>query len=218
MQIECKGLLFDLDGVLIDSTANVERHWRAWMSKVGLDPATSLQPIHGRRAMDSIRMLKPDADVDAEYAWILAAESGDTSGITALAGARELLASLPPERWAVVTSGAKMLARRRLAAAGLPEPLHLVGADSVQRGKPHPEPYATGASLLGLPPDECVVLEDVPAGIQAGNAAGCRCIGVLGIHPPEHLSAALAVVAGVRQVRCEAHAEGLRLSLNLDAG
>ena len=136
--ITCTALLFDLDGVLADSTAAVERHWRAFARRHALDGDAVMRVVHGRRAVDSIRALTPHADVDAELAWLVDGEASDTSDVVAIPGAAALLAALPADRWAVVTSGVRRVAEARLRAAGLPLPTHLIAADEIARGKPDP--------------------------------------------------------------------------------
>jgi sugar-phosphatase len=188
--IRCRALLFDLDGVLADSTASVEAHWRAWGARHGLDGDALLRVVHGRRAVDTIRDVAPALDAERELAALVAAEAGDTAGVTASPGAAALLPRLPAGSWAVVTSGVRAVALARLRASGLPEPPLLVAADDIARGKPDPEGYLTAAARLGRAPADCLVFEDAPAGVAAARAAGMRCVGLTTTHAPGALAGA----------------------------
>jgi sugar-phosphatase len=172
VEVTCSGLLFDLDGVLVDSTPAVARVWSKWALSHGLDPVETVRLAHGRPSIATIRDIFPDADVVAENEVVLRGEIEDTDGVIPLPGARELLDSLPPGRWAIVTSCSRTLAEVRLRAAGLPIPQRLLTSDDVVNGKPAPEPYLKGAALLGVPAPRCLVFEDAPAGVVAGKAAG----------------------------------------------
>jgi mannitol-1-/sugar-/sorbitol-6-phosphatase len=174
--IRCRGVLFDLDGVLVDSTPAVARVWAAWAREHGFDADEIVRRAHGRPSLTTIRELLPDADHEAENREVERREIEDVDGVIPLPGALELLRALPPERWAIVTSCTSPLARVRIRAAGLPLPQQLVTSNDVLHGKPDPEPYLKGALLLGVPPAECVVLEDAPAGIRAGKAARARVV------------------------------------------
>lgn len=169
-------MLFDLDGVLVDSTPAVARVWRKWAIEHGFEPEETVRRAHGRPSVETVRELLPDADSEKENQVILRGEIEDTDCVVPLAGTRELLSSLPENQWALVTSCARPLAEVRLKTAGLPLPRNIVTCDDVRRGKPDPEPYVKGAALLGLPPSNCVVFEDAPAGIIAGKAAGALVI------------------------------------------
>ncbi len=183
MQIETKGILFDMDGVLISSIGSVVRCWRHWCALYGVPNPDTFNVPHGKRAIDIIRELRPDIDPFEGLRVIEDLEIADTADLQVLPGVRALLTSLPPERWAIVTSATGRLLQGRLAVAGLPVPERLISAEMVEHGKPHPEPYRRGAALLGLEPGDCIVVEDAPSGIGAGKAAGCRVLGVLGTHP-----------------------------------
>jgi mannitol-1-/sugar-/sorbitol-6-phosphatase len=172
--IKCRGLLFDLDGVLVDSTPAVARVWAGWAREHGFAPDEVVRIAHGRPSITTIRELLPGGDHEAEDREMERREIADVEGVIPLPGAMELLRALALERWAIVTSCTRPLAGVRIAAAGLPRPRHLVTASDVLRGKPDPEPYLKGAQALGVPAAECVVLEDAPAGIRAGKAAGAR--------------------------------------------
>ncbi len=174
MEIRCRALLFDMDGVLVDSTPAVARVWTAWAQKNGFVPEEVVRQAHGRPTIATVRELLPFGDHRAEDQDIEKAEIADVDGVIALPGAAPLLNALPADRYAIVTSATRALAIVRLQAAGFPIPRHLVTADVVQHGKPHPEPYQRGAMILGVPAAECVVIEDAPAGIKSGKAAGAR--------------------------------------------
>ena len=176
IKIICRALLFDLDGVLVDSTPAVARVWSKWAAERGFDPKETVARAHGRPSMMTIRELLPHADHEAENREVERREIEDLEGVIAAPGAKELLATLPAELWALVTSCTRPLAEVRLRAAGLPVPRFMVTSSDIVNGKPHPEPYLKGARLVGFPPRQCIVVEDAPAGIQAGKAAGARVI------------------------------------------
>jgi sugar-phosphatase len=172
--IRCRGVLFDLDGVLVDSTPAVARVWAGWAHEHGFDPGEVVKKAHGRPSITTIRELLPNADHPAENREVERREIADIEGVVPLPGAVELLQALPLDRWAIVTSCTRALAAVRIGAAGLPKPKHLVTSTDVQHGKPDPEPYLKGAQILGVPAADCLVVEDSPAGIRAGKAAGAR--------------------------------------------
>lgn len=178
MELRCSAFLFDLDGVLVDSRAVVERVCRLWAQRHGLDPEKVLRIAHGRRSSDTVRAAAPHLDAEHEAAWIDAVELADIVGLSAVAGSRALLTALPKARWAVVTSCGRPLAERRLTAVGLPIPDVIVTSEEVARGKPAPDGYQLGAKRLGQDPAACIVFEDAPAGIAAARAAGARLIGL----------------------------------------
>ena len=186
----CDALLFDLDGVLIDSTPAVERVWRRWAMERGFDPAEVVNRAHGRPSITTIREYLPDTNHEAENARVERAEIEDLEGVVPLPGALELLRSLPSNRWTIVTSCTRPLAEVRIAAAGLPQPAFFVTSSDVTNGKPHPEPFLTGAARLGFPAERCVVLEDAPAGICAGKAARMRVIALRTTMPEDQLQEA----------------------------
>jgi mannitol-1-/sugar-/sorbitol-6-phosphatase len=174
MRIHCRGVLFDLDGVLVDSTPAVARVWTVWANKHGFVPDEVVRQAHGRPSLTTIRELLPHADHDAENREVERGEIEDVEGVIPLPGALELLQTLPQERWAIATSCTRKLAEVRIRAAGLPVPKYLITSTDVQHGKPNPEPYIKAAKILGLPPADCIAVEDAPAGIRAGKAAGAR--------------------------------------------
>jgi mannitol-1-/sugar-/sorbitol-6-phosphatase len=175
-EIQCSALLFDMDGVLIDSTPAVARVWRKWAIAHNFEPAEVVAKAHGRPSITTVREFLPNADAVAENRLVEKAEMEDLDGVVPLSGARELLMSLPANRWTIVTSSTRPLAEVRLKAAGLSIPQKLITSSDVVNGKPHPEPYMKAANILGFQPSDCVVVEDVPAGIRAGKSAGSRVI------------------------------------------
>jgi sugar-phosphatase len=193
-------LLCDLDGVLVASTAAIERVYRTWAAEQALDGDLVVATAQGRPAREVVRVCAPELDAVAQSELIEAAHIADQERVVAIAGARELLADTPPDRIAIVTSGSDALAAARLRATGLKVPRVLVTADMVARGKPDPEGYLQAASLLGANVADCVVLEDAPAGVAAARAAGMRVIGVLTSHSPSELEGADAYVEDLRGV------------------
>lgn len=203
--------LFDMDGTILTSIPAVERAWTAWADRIGAPAEDVLHYLHGRPARDTIARFAPQgADIAAEVAWLDAREMEDLDGIAAIAGAADLLAALPADRWAVVTSANRALAERRIAAAGLPAPPLLISSDDVRRGKPHPEGYLRAARHLGFGPARCLVFEDTAAGLQAGRAAGAQVIHVLGT-PGVGGSGALASITGYLDLEVKPGPDGLWL-------
>jgi sugar-phosphatase len=207
--VRTKGLLFDMDGVLVSSIGSVNRCWRRWAAMYDVPDAANYEIPHGVRATDIIKALRPDIDQAEGLRVIEDMEIEDTADLVVLPGVRELLASLPVERWAIVTSATRRLMLARLAVAGLPVPVRLIAGDMVENGKPHPEPYMRGAGLLGFSPADCVVVEDAPSGVGAGKAAGCRVLGVLGTHAAGELLQADWIVGSLTGLVATADAEGL---------
>lgn len=203
-----------MDGVLISSIGSVRRCWREWCRMYSVPGAETFEITHGMRAIELIHSLRPDIDAVEGLRVIEDLEIADTADLEVLPGARALLESLPPERWAIVTSATRRLLLGRLAAAGLPVPDRIVAADDVERGKPHPDPYLQGAAMLGFAAEDCIVVEDAPAGITAGTRAGCRVLGVLGTHPLQELGEATWVVPSLETVHAEVDAAGLTLQLD----
>ena len=197
MTFTAKAILFDMDGVLIDSAPAVERVWRKWALAHGLAPDAVIEQAHGRRSVETIRAVAPHVDAARENVNVEQMEIEDKKGVTALPGALELLRKLPQERFAIVTSATTPLAVARLGYAGLTAPRHLVTADDVLDGKPSPEPYLRGAALLRVAPADCMVFEDTPAGIASGHAAGMRVIGLGNTYSARDLYAAEAVAASL---------------------
>jgi mannitol-1-/sugar-/sorbitol-6-phosphatase len=209
--IETKGILFDMDGVLVSSIGSVVRCWRQWAKMYDIPNADTYEVPHGMRAIDIVKSLRPDIDPEEGLQVIEDMEIEDTADLIVLPGVKALLESLPVERWAIVTSATKRLMLGRLKVAGLPVPERIISADMVERGKPDPEPYRRGAALLGCRAEECVVVEDAPSGVGAGKAAGCRVLGVLGTHSAEELWDADWVVGSLEGLKVTVDAGGLDL-------
>jgi mannitol-1-/sugar-/sorbitol-6-phosphatase len=200
--------LFDIDGTLVDSSAVVERAWGQVAREFGVDADAVLAACHGRRSVDTVQEFFAPADQPAAQKRIDELELADRD-VVACRGAADLLTSLDGQPWAAVTSGPRELMTARLAAAGLPVPKVLVTAEDVQRGKPAPDGYLLAARELGVSPTSCVVVEDSPAGVAAGQAAGALVAAVTTTHPADALSAADLVVAGLPEV-AEAVGRGRR--------
>ncbi|GAC1623239.1 MAG: HAD family hydrolase [Candidatus Acidiferrum sp.] len=188
--VSCHGLLFDLDGVLVDSTPAVSRVWTAWAKQHHLNPETVVKVAHGRPSIATIKDLLPRADHAAEDREVERMEIADISDVHALPGATHLFNALPAARFAIVTSATRPLAEVRLRAAGFSMPYQMITASDISRGKPDPEPYLKGAECLKLFPEGCVVVEDAPAGIRSGKAAGARVIALRTTTSDAELSAA----------------------------
>ena len=185
--IRCRAVLFDLDGVLIDSTPAVARVWHRWAIEHGFDPDKVVKMAHGRPSRTTIHDLLPNADVAAEDREVERREIEDLEGVVPLPGARQLLDSLPPDRWTIATSCTRPLAEVRLRAAGLPIPKTMITSNDVKIGKPDPEPYSKAAAMLNFAASDCVVVEDAPAGVRAGKAAGARVIALTTTMPQREL-------------------------------
>ncbi len=213
--IRCSALLFDLDGVLIDSTPAVARVWYGWAVEHGFDPETVVHMAHGRPSRTTIRELLPNADIDREDREVERREIADLEGVVVLPGARELLNILPPERWTIATSCTRPLAEVRLRTAGLPIPKNMVTSTDVKIGKPDPEPYLKAAAKLGFAASDCIVVEDAPAGVRAGKAAGARVISFLTTMPRRVLEEAGAdwIVQNCADIVASKDDDGLRLGL-----
>lgn len=204
--------LFDMDGTVLDSIAVAERVWGAWALRHGLDVETFLPTIHGVRAEETIRRQNlADLDIALETEAILRAEVADIEGVIPIPGAEAFLRALPIDRWAVVTSAQRELALRRMAAAGLPIPAVLVTAEDVSRGKPAPDGYVLAAERLGVAPGACLVFEDAPAGLLAGEAAGADVVVITATHR-HPLEVSHPLLAGYEGVGVVAGEEGLRLT------
>jgi mannitol-1-/sugar-/sorbitol-6-phosphatase len=204
----CVAILFDLDGVLVDSTRAVDREWREWAARKGVDGDAIMAIAHGVRTIEVIRRVAPHLDFEAEAAAIENHEAGDQRGVTVMPGAVDLVRSIPDGRWGVVTSGSRLLARNRLRYCGLPVPEVLITSDDVTHGKPHPEPYLKGAEGLGFAPGECLVIEDAPAGIESARAGGMRVIGMASTYAAEKLTEADAVVQGLGTIQVSLNGTG----------
>ena len=213
MTFSCRAVLFDLDGVLVDSTQAVERVWQKWARAHNLDAEVVLEHAHGRRSIETVRIVAPQLDAERENLKVENMEINDKEGIVAVPGAAELLRSLPPDRFIIATSATRALACARLRYAGLPVPERIVTADDVAEGKPSPEPYLKAAAALGFAPTDCLVFEDTPAGIESGKAAGMRVIALDTTYPRKELSAADAVLNSLKDVKADFENGTLRLQL-----
>jgi len=210
--LTCKAILFDMDGVLIDSTPAVARTWTIWAIQHGIDPEVAVEKAHGRRSIETIRDLAPDLDAAEENKKVEQMEIEDKEGVVALPGAWELLSSLPSSRFAIVTSATRALARARLGYARLPVPENMICADDVVNGKPSPEPYLKGAELLGFAAKDCIVVEDAPAGIRSSGAAGMRSIAVLTTYPEQDLRQADVIVRSLLELQVETDGPALTIT------
>jgi mannitol-1-/sugar-/sorbitol-6-phosphatase len=199
-RFSCAAILFDLDGVLVDSTRAVDREWREWAQLKGVDGDRVMAIAHGVRTIEVIRRVAPHLDAETEAAAIENHEAHDQRGVTVMPGAADLLRAIPEGSWGVVTSGSRLLAQSRMRYCGLPVPEVLVTSDDVTNGKPHPEPYLKGAMRLGLNPAECLVIEDAPAGIESARTGGMKVIGMASTYAPEVLAQADAVIQRFGQI------------------
>jgi mannitol-1-/sugar-/sorbitol-6-phosphatase len=218
LPIPCRALLFDLDGVLVDSTPAVTRVWTSWALKHGFDPEEVVRMAHGRTSLSTIIELLPNGDHTAEDRDVERREIEDLGGVIPLPGALELLHTLPSHRWAVVTSGTRPLAEARIRAAELPLPNHFITASDVKRSKPDPEPYLLGAKSVGFAPRECLVIEDAPAGIRSAKSAGSKVIALRTTAPDAELAAAGAdyIIQDLRTLIVARSADDDPLLLTLD--
>ncbi len=215
IEIQAQAFLFDMDGVLISSLGSAVRCWRRWAAMYGIPDAENFDLPHGVPARDIIRQVRPDVDADEALRVIEDLEIEDVSDLRVLPGVADLLASLPAERWTIVTSCTRRLADARLQAAGLPLPKRMITADMVTRGKPDPEPYRRGAEVLGFAPEDCIVVEDAASGVAAGAAAGCRVLALLSSTPADELQAATWIAESLDGVTAHASGTGLQITLPL---
>jgi sugar-phosphatase len=200
MKVRVKGILFDMDGVLVSSIGSVERSWAKWSALHGLDPVETVMRAHGRRSIDSVRAIRPDLDAEAENQKIEDWEVEDVEGVEAVAGVCNFIKRLPPGSWTIVTSATRRLAEVRLTTAGITPPAEWISSDMVVNGKPDPEPYLKGVAVLGLAPEDCLVVEDAESGATAGKAAGCRVLGTTFSHSIEGLNAPDWIVDSLEHV------------------
>ena len=211
------GFLFDMDGTLVDSSRAVRRIWSRFARRHGLDLAALMPTVHGVRAVDTVRRLAiPGLDPEAEAAVIEREEIGDVEGVVAVPGAQAFLAALPPERWTVVTSASRALARARLGAAGLPLPDTSVTGEEVLAGKPAPDCFLLGAQRLGFAPADCVAFEDSAAGIQAAAAAGADLVVIASAQSHASLDGRF-VVSDYEQLELTVTRDRLRLRARISA-
>lgn len=197
---QCDALIFDLDGVLVDSQTVIERHWSDWTRKHGLDPEKTLHATLGMTTVEGIRLIAPDLDAEKEAAIIDRAEAIDTDGVAAYDGAKKLLLAIPKGWWGVATSATRDTATARMQAAGLRIPDVLTSANDVERGKPDPEPYLLTAQLMQIPPESCLVVEDSSGGLKAGLGAGMTVIAVASTHTHKELEMAQAIVMDINDI------------------
>ncbi len=193
--------MFDLDGVLVDSSPSIERTWRIWAGRHGLDAARIVEFAYGRRSEETLRAFASHLDADAEARELERIELDDAANVLKVEGASDLLAALPAERLAIVTSGTRAIATARMRHTGLPVPRVVVSADDVKNGKPDPECYLKAAELLSVAPESCVVVEDAPPGIRAARSAGMAVVAVATTHPDSELSEADAVARALNDLR-----------------
>ncbi len=202
-ELRVDAMIFDMDGVVIDSGDVYAKHWRLWGAQHGLDYDSQIAHVHpGRPPLETIRAVAPHLDATAEsvrFNDLLDADAADDA-IVAMPGAAALLAGLPPDRWAIATSAFRLIARQWLAQAGLPEPAALVTVDDIEHGKPAPDPYLRAAQLLGRDPRRCLVVEDAPAGVSAGKAAGANVLAVQTTHRRGDLGEADHHTAGLHSI------------------
>jgi sugar-phosphatase len=209
----CKAILFDLDGVLVDSAECVERTWRRWATDHHLNPESVIALAHGRRAIETVRLVAPQLVAEVELASLAASEATTTEGVYEIMGARELLELLPAGRWAIVTSGIRAVAEFRLRYTRLPLPSVMICADEIARGKPDPEGYLNAAAALGKSSADCLVIEDTPAGIESARAAGMRVIAITSTYPREQLGAANAVVESLADLSVVRDGDEIRIDI-----
>ncbi len=197
MRFPCDAIVFDLDGVLVNSAPAIERHWQHWADTHGLGVERILLVAHGMRTIDTIRLVAPHLNAEEEAAHIEALEVSDAASLTAYRGAQELLRAIPPSLWAIATSGTRPLAFARLRHTGLPAPEVLITSDDVHKGKPDPEVYLLAAARMKVPAARCLAVEDSPAGLRAARAAGFAVIATATTHSASDLTHADAIVAGI---------------------
>jgi len=208
-------ILFDLDGVLVDSTPCGTRIWTAWANQNHLDAAYVVHIGHGRPTVETVRLVAPHLDAPHQAELIEQTEIADVAGLEVLPGARALLAALPPDRYTIVTSGGRRLATTRLHAAGLAIPPTMITANDITHGKPDPQPYLAGAAALGFDPRTCLVFEDAPSGIRAAHAAGATVIALPTTYPREELAASDLIIPSLAAVSVTVNLEQ-NLPLRID--
>lgn len=202
-----------MDGILISSIGSVERTWTKWAKRHGIDPVMAIKAVHGRRALESVQMLRPDLDPWPEHKWLEDTEIQDSGDIETLRGVRSLLTALPKKYWTIVTSATSRLARIRLEVGQVPLPEKIITADDVVNGKPDPEPYRKGAEILGFSPEDCIVVEDSASGVRAGKEAGCRVLATTFSHSVESLAQADWIVESLEDVKVKIFPEKQELEL-----
>ena len=213
LSFPCRAILFDLDGVLVDSAECVERTWRNWASRHQLNPDQVIAFAHGRRTIETVRLVAPGLNAEAEVVELEAGEAMKTDGIYEIESARDLIERLPAGRWAVVTSGIRAVAEFRLRHTRLPVPSVMICADEIVRGKPDPEGYLVAAGRLNEAPADCIVIEDAPLGIAAARAAGMPVIAIASTYPEEQLTGADAVVERLSDLNVVSDGQTIRIEI-----
>lgn len=211
-QLVCRAILFDLDGVLVDSAERVEKTWREWAARHQLDAELVIAAAHGRRTVETVALVAPGLSADEELRALETSEATNPDGVHEIAGARDLLRLLPPKRWAIVTSGIRAVAEFRIRYTGLPMPAVMICGEEISRGKPDPEGYLAAADRLGFSPADCVVIEDAPPGIEAAKRAGMRVIGIATTYPSERLVGADLVVAHLADLSMECRGADIHIA------
>lgn len=209
--LNCQAVLFDLDGTLVESTFFIERLWQDWGVQHGVTPQRMSEVMHGRPAVEIINIVAPHVSVHEAIHALETAEISRMDGMKTYAGAKELLNSLPPMQWAIVTSGSLRVASARLNYAKLPRPYVFITADDIKAGKPAPDAYLLAAKRLFINPGNCVVVEDAPAGIQAGKSAGMKVVGIASSHPREELIQADVVVQRLADIKLRVSGNQIQL-------
>ena len=201
LSMNCQAILFDLDGTLVDSAFRVQRLWLEWGKRHGIDPQSIMGVMHGRRAGETIRIVAPHLSVQDELDILENDEITDMAGVQPYTSAKTLLSLLSPKQWAIVTSGTLRVASARIKHVGLPTPEVFITAEDVNAGKPAPDGYLLAARRLTMKPSDCVVVEDAPAGIQAGKSAGMKVIAIASSISKEALSQADVVIQQLADIR-----------------
>ena len=199
--IHCKAILFDLDGTLIDSAARIRRLWQTWGERRGIEPESIFQVMHGRRAGEIIQVFTPHFNIENEVRDVESDEVSDMHDVQAYAGALELLNSLLTEQWAIVTSGSRQVTEARVRHVKLPIPSVFITSENVKVGKPAPDGYLLAAQQLNVQPTECAVIEDSPAGVKAGKAAGMQVVAVISTHARAELQEADWIVRQLADIK-----------------
>jgi mannitol-1-/sugar-/sorbitol-6-phosphatase len=210
-----RAVLFDMDGVLVDSTKHVDLVWRQWARENGVDEDEVMAIAHGRRSLEVLEVVAPHLATAEEVVALERRESEGVADIELLPGALSLLSSLPAWSWAVVTSAGEEIARNRLRDVGLPEPPVLVSGDDIDRGKPNPDPYLAAAEALRVPPDSCIVFEDAPSGIEAAQRAGMKVVGLATTFPSEVIDAADAIARDLTHVHATAEDSNVEVRVRI---
>ena len=199
--LNCRAILFDLDGTLIESTFYIEKLWQNWGIQHGITPQRMTDVMHGRRAVEIVSIVAPHLAIQDEVYALETKEISGMEGMRAYPGAREILSALPPKQWAIATSGSMRVASARVNYARLPTPDVFITADQVAAGKPAPDAFLLAARRLHVSPSDCVVFEDTPAGIQAAKAGGMKAIGIASTHTKEALKLADVVVQHLADIK-----------------